>query len=140
MASVKNGDKFVAKKTLGFAAQPDVTPHFTLGDLNVGNVKSTNNQPFIDSGKYSNADGDSTSRGWFIDTLNNAIGGFTSIQEARAAEVTADAVARRDADIIEQKRLDAEASVAKTKQTITVILVVSLLAVGGFLIYRNYKK
>jgi hypothetical protein len=138
MASVSNGDKFVAKKTLGFAAQPDVTPHFTLGDLTVGKVQSTNKQPFLDSGKYSNADGQS--KGWFLDTLNNAIEGFTSVQERQAAEVTADAVARREADIIAQKELDAEASAAKTKQTVTVILVVSLLAIGGFLIYRNYKN
>ncbi len=138
MASVSNGDKFVAKKTLGFAAQPDVTPHFTLGDLSMGNVKSTNKRPYLDSGKYSNADGES--RGWFLDTLNNAIEGFTSVQERQAAEITADAVAKRDADIIAQKKLDAEVSAAKTKQTVTVILVVSLLAVGGFLIYRNYKN
>ena len=140
MASISNGDSFVARKTLGFAAQPDVTPHFTLGDLSMGKVKSSYKEPFIDSGRYSNADGDSTSKGWFIDTLNNAIGGFTSIQERQAAEVTADAVARRDAAIIAQKELDAEARVAKTKQTITVILVVSVLAIGGFLIYRNYKN
>lgn len=138
MASVSNGDKFVARKTLGFAAQPDVTPHFTLGDLSMGKVKSSYKQPFLDSGRYSNADG--TSKGWFIDTLNNAISGFTSINERQAAEVTADAVARREADIIAQKELDAEASAAKTKQTVTVILVVSLLAIGGFLIYRNYKN
>jgi hypothetical protein len=138
MASVSNGDSFVARKTLGFAAQPDVTPHFTLGDLSMGNVKSTNKRPYLDSGMYSNADG--TSKGWFIDTLNNAISGFTSINERQAAEVTADAVARREEAIIAQKELDAEARVAKTKQTITVILVVSVLAIGGFLIYRNYKN
>jgi hypothetical protein len=138
MASVSNGNKFVAKKTLGFAAQPDVTPHFTLGNLSMGNVKSTNKRPYIDSGMYSNADG--TSKGWFIDTLNNAISGFTSIQERQSAEITADAVARREEAIIAQKELDAEARVAKTKQIVTVILVVSVLAIGGFLIYRNYKK
>lgn len=140
MASVKNGDKFVAKKTLGFAAQPDVTPHFTLGDLSMGHVKSSYKQPFTDSGKYSNADGDSTSKGWFIDTLNNAIGGFTSTVQSQSARDTAEAVLQHDENVRAQKELDAQASVAKTKQTITVILVVSLLAVGGFLIYRNYKK
>ena len=138
MASVSNGDSFVARKTLGFAAQPDVTPHFTLGNLSMGNVKSTNKRPYIDSGMYSNADG--TSKGWFIDTLNNAISGFTSINERQSAEVTADAVARREEAIIAQKELDAEARVAKTKQIVTVVLVVSVLAIGGFLIYRNYKK
>lgn len=138
MASVSNGDKFVAKKTLGFAAQPDVTPHFTLGDLSMGHVKSSYKQPFLDSGKYSNADG--TSKGWFIDTLNNAIGGFTSVQQSQAAQDTAEAVLQHDANVIAQKKLDAEVSAAKTKQTVTVILVVSVLAIGGFLIYRNYKK
>ena len=138
MASVSNGDKFVARKTLGFAAQPDVTPHFTLGDLSMGKVKSSYKQPFLDSGRYSNADG--TSKGWFIDTLNNAISGFTSIQERQSAEITADAVERREAAIIAQKELDAEARVAKTKQAITIILVVSVLSIGGFLIYRNYKN
>lgn len=138
MASVSNGDKFVAKKTLGFAAQPDVTPHFTLGDLSMGHVKSSYKQPFLDSGKYSNADG--TSKGWFIDTLNNAIGGFTSVQQSQAAQDTAEAVLQHDANVIAQKELDAKASAAKTKQTVTVILVVSVLAIGGFLIYRNYKK
>lgn len=138
MASVSNGDKFVAKKTLGFAAQPDVTPHFTLGDLSMGHVKSSYKQPFLDSGKYSNADG--SSKGWFIDTLNNAIGGFTSVQQSQAAQDTAEAVLQHDANVLAQKELDAKASAAKTKQTVTVILVVSVLAIGGFLIYRNYKK
>jgi hypothetical protein len=138
MASVKNGDKFVAKKTLGFAAQPDVTPHFTLGDLSMGHVKSSYKQPFLDSGKYSNADG--SSKGWFLDTLNNAIEGFTSTQQSQAAQDTAEAVLQHDANVIAQKKLDAEVSAAKTKQTVTVILVVSVLAIGGFLIYRNYKK
>ena len=138
MASISNGDKFVAKKTLGFAAQPDVTPHFTLGDLSMGHVKSSYKQPFLDSGKYSNADG--SSKGWFIDTLNNAIGGFTSVQQSQAAQDTAEAVLQHDANLIAQKELDAKASAAKTKQTVTVILVVSVLAIGGFLIYRNYKK
>jgi hypothetical protein len=138
MASISNGDKFVAKKTLGFAAQPDVTPHFTLGDLSMGHVISSYKQPFLDSGKYSNADG--SSKGWFIDTLNNAIGGFTSVQQSQAAQDTAEAVLQHDANLIAQKELDAKASAAKTKQTVTVILVVSVLAIGGFLIYRNYKK
>jgi len=138
MASISNGDKFVAKKTLGFAAQPDVTPHFTLGDLSMGHVKSSYKQPFLDSGKYSNADG--SSKGWFLDTLNNAIEGFTSTQQSQAAQDTAEAVLQHDANVIAQKKLDAEVSAAKTKQTVTVILVVSVLAIGGFLIYRNYKK
>lgn len=138
MIKTSNGDKFVAKKTLGFAAQPDVTPHFTLGDMTIGKVKSTYNQPFLDSGKYSNAEG--KSKGFFLDTLNNAIGAFTSNQNLQTQQITADAVKQREADIIEQKKLDAELSKVKTKQTITILLVVSLLSVSGFLIYRNYKK
>ena len=136
MSITQNGNLFVAKKTLGFAAQQDVTPHYTLKDLSMGSVKSSYTYPFSNSVMYSNADGNSS----WLDTLNNALGAFTTTSSAQSQQAIDAAVLAHDQNQLLLAQQQAAASAAKTKQNIIVLSVVAVIAVGGFIVYRKFKK
>jgi hypothetical protein len=131
------------KKFLNFAAQQDVTPHFTLNNLDMGNVVSTNSHPFINSGLFANADGKKSITDW----INTAVNIYSTNQMQQAQQEQASAVLAHDANQIAlaKQQLDLEnARKASSKSKITnwVIGLVALGAVslGSFWVYKKYIK
>lgn len=134
----------VEQKTVGFAVQPDVTPHFTLNDLSMGTFTGTNNAPFTNSNTYSAADG---TGGGLAGLFNAAVGIYSTNQLAESQKQTANAVLQHDQNQImlqnQQLALSAQQAstvAAKMKAYILPIVVVGVLVIGGFIVYRKYKK
>lgn len=119
-----------------FATQNDMVIHYTLNDLNMGKVKSTNEKPFINSGKYANASG-------FLDTLNSALGVFSSSLSAQQQQANNQAALQNAQIQLQQQQAQIELSNQRWTNIKKVVLPISILlivTVGGILIYKYSKK
>ena len=127
--------------TLGFAAQQDLTVHYTLNDLSFGTTHGTPEHMYTNSGMYTHADG-SSKTSW-LDTINSALNAYTQTQMTKAQTDTSNAVLQHDQNQILLKQQEAEAAAQGGKNLTSYILPVALigaLLIGGIFVYRKLKK
>jgi len=121
-----------------FAPQQDLTVHYTLNDIDLGKIKSTEEKPFTDSGTYANLDGTS-----ILDTLNSALGAFSSTVSAQATQANSQAAVQQSQLELLQAQTQAQIAAqraATIKKVVLPLGIISLLIIGGFVYYKYSKK
>lgn len=119
-----------------FATQNDMVIHYTLNDLDMGKVRSSNDKPFTNSGNYANATG-------ILDTINGALGVFSSAMTTQQQQANNDAALQNAQLQLQQQQAQAQLSAQRWDNIKKVVLPISILLIvvgGGVIIYKYSKK